>query len=158
MSRLGGGVAVESRPGAGVAVRMTAALRTVLTRIAIVCVGREQFGAPLHSIREIVRVRRGQVMAVRTGEALIVRDAVTPLFRLADLVGGESDGADPFPALVVETGQGPAAVAADRVEAILQAPVQTAAPLLAGLKGVAGSFLRGDGRVVLLLDLAALTS
>jgi len=130
----------------------------LLTRIAIFTVGREQFGAPLHSIREMVRVRRSEVMDVRARQAIVVREAVTPLFRLVDLVGGESDAGDPFPALIVETGQGPVAVAVDRIEVFLQAPVQPAGPLLSGLKGVSGSFLREDGGVLLLLDLAALAS
>ena len=158
MARLGGRVGVESRPGAGVTIRMTAPLRSLLTRIAIFTVGREQFGAPLHSIREMVRVRRSEVMDVRARQAIVVREAVTPLFRLVDLVGGESDAGDTFPALIVETGQGPVAVAVDRIEVFLQAPVQPAGPLLSGLKGVSGSFLREDGGVLLLLDLAALAS
>ena len=158
MTRLGGRVRVESRPGAGVTLRMTAPLRTLLTRIVIFTVGREQFGAPLRSIREMVRVRRSEVMEVRAKQAIVVREEVTPLFPLAALVGGNSEGGDTFPALIVETGQGPAAIAVDRVDVVLQAPVQPAGSLLSGLKGVAGSFLREDGNVVLLLDLAALAS
>ncbi len=158
MARLGGRVGVESRPGAGVTVRMTAPLRTLLTRIAIFTVGKEQFGAPLHSIREMVRVRRSEVMEVRAREAIVVREDVTPLFRLAGLVGGEAEAAETFTALIVETGQGPAAIVVDRVDVILQAPVQPAGSLLSGLKGVTGSFLREDGSVVLLLDLAVLAT
>ena len=97
-------------------------------------------------------------MEVRARHAIVVREVVTPLFRLAGLVGGKSDGGDPFTALIVETGQGPAAIAVDRVDVILQAPVQPAGSLLSGLKGVSGSFLREDGSVVLLLDLAALAA
>ena len=51
-----------------------------------------------------------------------------------------------------------ARIVVDRVDVILQAPVQPAGSLLSGLKGVTGSFLREDGSVVLLLDLAVLAT
>jgi two-component system chemotaxis sensor kinase CheA len=158
LARIGGRVEVESRPGQGAVVRMSAPLRTVLTRVAILCVGAERFGAPLDAIREVVRVPRAQVSAVRAGKAVVVRDEVIPLMHLGELLGGDSSLADPLTVAVVDSAGGRVGVAVDRVDETLMAPVQAVSPLLSGLAGLTGSILQGDGRVLFLLDLAALTS
>ncbi len=158
LARIGGRVRIESRPGRGAVVRLIAPLRTVLTRVAVLCVGATRFGAPLHHIREIVRVRRANITAVRAGEAIVVRDEVVPLMRLGDLVGEAPADIDPLTVLVIETAGGRIGVAVDRVEAVVEAPIQAASPLLSGLRGVTGAILQGDGRILLLLDLSDLTS
>jgi chemotaxis protein histidine kinase CheA len=97
------------------------------------------------------------VTAVRSGEAVVVRDEVLPLMHLGELLGGEQSRADPLIVAVIQQGDGRVGLAVDRVAESLQAPVQAASPLLAGLAGLRGSVLQADGRILLLLDLRALT-
>jgi two-component system, chemotaxis family, sensor kinase CheA len=157
LARIGGRVDVESRPGQGAILRMTAPLRTLLMRVAVLCVGEERFGAPLEAIREVVRVPRAAVTAVRSGEAVVVRDEVIPLMHLGELLGGEKSGADPLVVAVIQQADGRVGLAVDRVAESLEAPVQAASPLLAGLPGVRGSVLQANGNILLLLDVRALT-
>jgi two-component system chemotaxis sensor kinase CheA len=126
-------------------------------RVAVLCVGDERFGAPLETIREVVRIPRAGVTAVRSGEAVVVRDEVIPLMHLGELLGGERSRADPLIVAVIQQAEGRVGLAVDRVAESLQAPVQAASPLLAGLAGLRGSVLQADGRILLLLDLRALT-
>jgi two-component system chemotaxis sensor kinase CheA len=158
LARIGGRVEVESRAGQGTVVRMTAPLRTLVTRVAVVEVEGERYAAPLDMIREVVRVPRAEVTAVRSGEAVVVRDEVVPLLHLGALLGGKPSRADPLTVIVVEAAGEHVGVAVDRMAETLQSPVQAASPLLAGLTGVTGSILQGDGRILLVLDLVALTS
>jgi chemotaxis protein histidine kinase CheA len=97
------------------------------------------------------------VTAVRSGEAVVVRDEVLPLMHLGELLGGEQSRADPLIVAVIQQADGRVGLAVDRVAESLQAPVQAASPLLAGLAGLRGSVLQADGRILLLLDLRALT-
>jgi two-component system chemotaxis sensor kinase CheA len=157
LARIGGRVEVETRPGHGAVVRMTAPLRTLLMRVAVLCVGEERFGAPLEAIREVVRIPRAAIAAVRSGEAVVVRDEVIPLMHLGELLGGEKSRADPLVVAVVQQADGRVGLAVDRVAESLEAPVQAASPLLAGLPGVMGSVLQADGRILLLFDVRALT-
>ena len=156
LARIGGRVEVETHPGQGAIVRMTAPLRTLLMRVAVLCVGTERFGAALDTIREVVRIPRAAVTAVRSGEAVVVRDEVIPLMHLGELLGGEQSRADPLIVAVIQQADGRVGLAVDRVAESLQAPVQAASPLLAGLAGLSGSVLQADGRILLLLDLRAL--
>ncbi len=157
LARIGGRVEVESRPGQGALVRMTAPLRSLLMRVAVLCVGEERFGAALEMIGEVVRVPRAAVTAVRSGEAVVVRDEIIPLMHLGELLGGDKSRADPLIVAVIQQAEGRVGLAVDRVAESLEAPVQTASPLLAGLPGVSGSVLQADGRILLLLDIRALT-
>jgi two-component system chemotaxis sensor kinase CheA len=158
LARVGGRVEIESRPGEGAVVRLIAPLRTVLARVAVLCAGESRYGARLDDIREVVRVPRRSVTAVRAGEAVVVRENVIPLLHLGELLGAQRSRADPLTVAVVESADGLVGVAVDRIAETLQAPVEAASPLLAGLTGLAGSLLQGDGRVLLLLDLPALAS
>jgi chemotaxis protein histidine kinase CheA len=57
---------------------------------------------------------------------------------------------------VVASADGLVGVAVDAIAETVQAPVQALSPLLAGITGLAGSILQGNGQVLLLLDLRAL--
>jgi two-component system chemotaxis sensor kinase CheA len=158
LARIGGRVEIESQPGHGAIVRMIAPLRTVLTRVAVLCVGEERFGARLDDVREIVRIPAENVTKIRAGEAVVVREEVIPLLHLGELLGGARSCADPLTVAVVTSAGGLVGVAVDAIAETVQAPVQALSPLLAGLAGLAGSILQGNGRVLLLLDLEVLTS
>jgi two-component system chemotaxis sensor kinase CheA len=156
LARIGGRVEIESRRGQGAVVRMIAPLRTLLARVAVLCVGDSRYGARLDDIREVVRVARENVTTVRTGEAIVVREIVVPLLHLGELLGAERGDAHTLTVALVDSAEGLVGVAVDRIAATVQAPIEAASPLLAGLAGIAGSVLQGDGRVLLVLDLAAL--
>jgi two-component system chemotaxis sensor kinase CheA len=158
LARIGGRVEIESQPGQGAVVRMIAPLRTVLTRVAVLCVGEERFGARLDDMREIVRIPAENVTKIRAGEAVVVREEVIPLIHLGELLGGARSRADPLTVAVVNSAGGLVGVAVDAIAETVQAPVQALSPLLAGIAGLAGSVLQGNGRVLLLLDLEVLTS
>jgi two-component system chemotaxis sensor kinase CheA len=155
---MGGRVEFVSRPGAGSTVRMTAPLRAVLTEVAVLCVGEERFGVALPSIRQVVRASAADVTAVGSGEAIVVGEEAIPLLHLGERIGGARSRCDPLTVVVIDGAEGRVGFVVDRIGETLRSPVQTAPPLLADLKTVAGSLLQPDGRVLLLLDLAALTS
>jgi two-component system chemotaxis sensor kinase CheA len=158
LARLGGRVEIESEAGQGTRLRMIAPMRTLLTRVAILCVGVERFAVPLRSIQEVVRIALAEVLPARQGEAVMVREEVIPLMRLADLVSLPRGRVDPATLLLAPTAEGRIAIACDAVADVILAPVQAAPPLLAAVKGVTGSLVEGDGRVLLVLDLAELAA
>jgi two-component system chemotaxis sensor kinase CheA len=76
---------------------------------------------------------------------------------LADLLGLPGDGgADDVPTLAVLTGQGLVGIAVDGFEERLEVALRPPEGLLAAMPNLLGTTLRGDGRVLLVLDPEAL--
>ena len=158
ISRLGGRVSLSSRPGLGSTARLSVPLRAVLTRLAVVAAGGQRYGAALQSIREVVRLPKAEVASIRAGRAFVLNDEVLPLLSLAEVMGGAAPEPDTLTVVVIERGGRAVGVAVDRVGERIEAPVRPASGLLSSLPGLQGTFVEGDGRVLMVLDLEALTA
>ncbi|RAK57548.1 chemotaxis protein CheA [Phenylobacterium deserti] len=158
VTALGGRVQVQSRPGAGARVSLTLPVRVRLARLMQVSAGGETFGVPLEAVVETARVRVASLTPVRAGQALVWRDRPLPLLRLSDLLGlpSQTGSPDELKLMVVEAGADLAAVAVDDFGERLEAPLRPMDGLLSRLPGMAGATLLGDGRVLMVLDVAEL--
>lgn len=157
VSALGGRVSLRSRPGLGSTVQLTLPLSVVLTRIMIVEVAGERFGAPIDSIVETARVDPSRLIPIRAGYAFTLRDQAIPVLWLADLLGlPRSERGGELKVLVLEAGGERIGVAVDALRERIDAPLRATNGLLTGLPGVVGATLEGDGRVLMVLDLQEL--
>jgi two-component system, chemotaxis family, sensor kinase CheA len=158
IASLGGTVAVASTRGVGTTVSLTLPINVALTRLLVVEVGADLYGVPMDHVIETVRVTAERVVPIRAGRALVVRDKTAPLFDLGELLGGAGPdwSAIDHKVIVVRGVSGPLAI---RVDDLLQ-PIDTAmrplSGLLAGMPGVLGAALLGDGRVMMAVDLPRL--
>lgn len=159
LTQLGGRVDLDNRPGAGLTVRLTLPARMVLARVLVVDVGGERFGVALEAVSETHRVRADEVTPIRAGRAYVRRDAVIPILRLRDLLG-LAGAADPpvFPVLTVNAGSGAVGVQVDALGERVEAPLRPLDGLMKGFRGLVGSMLQGDGRILLVLDLAEMAA
>jgi len=154
---LGGGVSLESRVGQGTTVRLSLPATVVLTRLMVVAAGRERFGVPLDQVVETARVPRERLVPIRAGQAFVLRDRAVPMLHLADLLGFETAGhAADLKILAVRSGADVVGVAVDALVDRFDAPVRPTSGLLAGMPGVLGTTLTGDGEVLMVLDLPEL--
>jgi two-component system, chemotaxis family, sensor kinase CheA len=159
VNRLGGRVAVDSTPGLGATVRLTLPLAVVMAQVAIVTSAGEKFGVVMDAVAEITLVSGDRIVQIREGRAFVLRDRVIPLFHLSDLLGQNGGAARPegdIKVIVIQARDGLTGVAvdgfADRLDILLR-PIKG---LLAGMRGVAGTTLLGDGSVLIILDLPEL--
>ena len=97
-------------------------MRTLLARVVVLCVGQERYGVSLEAIREIVRIPRSEVTAVRAGEAGVVRGEPIPLLHLGELLGGERTRVDPLVVAVIDYANGRIGIAFDRVAEVSRRP------------------------------------
>ena len=158
MARLGGRISLRSRLGEGTIAQLIVPLRAVMTKIAVVSVNGRRYGAPLQSIREVVRLERAHVTSIRAGRAFVLRGEVLPLVSLSEAMGGAPTRQDPVTVVVVGQGAQAIGVEVDRVAERIEAPVRPAAGLLSALPGLQGTLVEGDGQVLMVLDLEALTA
>jgi len=158
IAALGGTVAVASRPGAGTTASLTLPISIAMTRLLVVRAAEDLYGVPMDHVVETVRVAADHIAPIRAGRALVIRDVTAPLFDLGELLGaaGPDWAAADHKVVVVRGEDGPFAVRVDEVLAPMHTVMRPLSGLLAGMRGMVGATLLGDGRVMMALDLVEL--
>jgi two-component system, chemotaxis family, sensor kinase CheA len=105
-----------------------------------------------------VRIDRERIMPVGAAHAFALRNRIVPLFDLAELVGiAQSPPASAEAIVVVAVVGGDlAGMQVDRLGERMDVMLNPMDGLLQGTPGIAGTTLLGDGRVLIVLDLAEL--
>ena len=157
---LGGQVQVESQPGVGTIITLTLPLTLVTTRVLLVEVGEQIFALPASGCQGSTWAYPENVKTVE-GRAMLQHDGrLASLLRLADLL--DIDRAQPFPArrrmpaILVGAIRRPLALLVDRLLDEREVVVKPLGPLLEKQRRFSGATQLGDGRLILLLNPAAL--
>src|SRR6266496_2059968 len=156
MERLNGFIDAETMPGAGTRFTMQLPLTLAIISALMVEVGGYTYAIPAGSVVESLKFRPEEVNRIGGRETLRLRDRIVPLFRLAQLFGHEGRGLlDHSYAVVLGRGDKRLGLAVDRLLGQQEVVIKALDPIVsaAGL-GLAGATIMGDGRVVLILDVA----
>ncbi len=158
VERLGGQASVLSRPGHGTTIRLSLPLTIVMTKVMAVRLGSELYGLPLDGIIETAFVPASRVLPVRDAEAFVWRDRTLPLVRLAHLLGIHPSAETPqrLKVVVMSAGDELVGVAVDGFAERMDVLMRPMTGILAGMPGVMGTTLLGDGSVLMILDVPEL--
>jgi two-component system chemotaxis sensor kinase CheA len=153
---LGGTLDLETQQGAGTTFRITLPLTLAITDAIIAHVGDQTFAVPQSAVREVLEVDATVLRVLERNELMVHRGGTLPVLRLARLLSLPATTRPRFHAIVV--GVGPAAVAllVDRISGQREIVVKTITDPLIRVDGVSGATELGDGKLVLILDVAAL--
>ena len=155
--RLGGRITLSSTLGAGTTARLSLPESVVLSNVIVVACAGDRYGVPMDMVVETVRVAPSRIVPVRNGRAFVLRDSVVPLVDLSSLLGlGPATAQGDRRLLVVRRSDGVVAVAVDEFTDRLNLLLRPMSGLLAGMPGIAGTAVLGDGRVLMVLDLPGL--
>src|SRR6185295_12564068 len=107
---------------------------------------------------ESIKFRPEQIRTINGREALRIRERIVPLVRLTALFGLDPlPGADPRYAVVVGRGDKRVAMVVDKLRGQQEVVIKGLDACISGpATGFAGATIMGDGRVVLILDVATL--
>lgn len=154
VERLGGSVTLQSYPGRGTVVSLILPFSLMMTRVMTVEVVGQVFGLPLDSVVETAIVDRDMIVPIGSGRAFTLRDRTIPLLDLAETVGLARVPSRELPAkIVVVTTVGQiGGIEVDRLGERLDVMLKPMEGLLGSMRGVAGTTLLGDGRVLVVLD------
>jgi two-component system, chemotaxis family, sensor kinase CheA len=158
VAKIGGRVAVTSLAGQGTTVSFFLPFSVLMTQVMTVEAGGQAFGIPVDAVVETVSVARDGIAGVGEARVIVHRNRTIPVIELAAVLGESQKreiSHETHATVVI------AAVAGqwvgmhvdspgERIEVILK-PLDG---LLSGTSGVAGTALLGDGRILLVLDLA----
>jgi two-component system, chemotaxis family, sensor kinase CheA len=155
IEELRGRIAIATTPGLGTVFTITIPLTLAVLDGLIVAVGGERLVLPATAVRESIKPTPEQLHTLR-GEARMikVRDAVLPLFTLADLLGVRGAVSDLTEATVVvlESDGGRVGVVVDALVSKQEVVVKSLGDVFSDVRGVAGGAILGDGRIGLIID------
>ncbi|WP_461294615.1 Hpt domain-containing protein [Stenotrophomonas maltophilia] len=155
--QLGGTVDIQSVRGQGVRFTLRLPQTLAVTQAVFVQIGETTFAVPVASVSGIGRLSRERFEAADSSYRYSGEDY--PLYDLGSLVGqapARADGQDQVPLLLVRAGDLRAAVAIDQVLGNREIVVKPVGLQIASVPGIYGATITGDGRVVVILDVAPL--
>ncbi len=155
---LGGRIEISSVMGRGSQARIDLPLTTAIVEALMVGIADESYALPLEHVSEIVRTRRDQISTVEGREVIDLRGEALSLIYLADLteLTGVEDGNREMQVVVVRHGDQLIGLAVDEILERHQIVIKGMGRRLAGIHGIAGASIGGDGNVVMVLDVVAL--
>ncbi len=159
---LSGSVDVESTPGSGTTMTIRLPLTLAILPSLLVEIDEDVFAMPVESVAEIIAMPRQDLTTVHGRLAARVRGRVISVVRLDEAFSfhgereaGRREDESLTMVIVGEAGR-EIGLAVDRVLGEQDVVVKSMAENYRNVAGIAGASILGDGRVSLILDLAAL--
>ncbi|HEY0428145.1 MAG TPA: chemotaxis protein CheA [Pyrinomonadaceae bacterium] len=157
VDELGGEIKLETETDRGTKFRIQLPLTLAIADALIVAAGRERFAVPQSNVREVIEIETGALRQFENNEVIEYRGAALPIVRLARVFALEEKARGAFHAFVVGEGKQAVGIAVDRIIGQSEIVIRAINDRLAQTPGISGATELGDGRVVLILDVSAIT-
>ena len=162
VKKLGGGLFIESHPGRGARFTIRLPFTLAITQALIVRVHDEYYALPVATVEGVARLPRSEITQ-HLGEEIPSFEYGGQVYRfqyLGVFVGGGPsvlpDNDLAVPVILVRAGEHSAALVTDELVGSREIVVKSLGPQIAGIRGIAGATILGDGRIVVILDMGAL--
>ena len=157
LQRLKGSVQVETRPGQGTRFRLQLPLTLAIIKALLFRVEHRLYAIPLSAVGEIARAHESDLHLVDGCEMLQLRNQVLPVIRLGSLPETSSNEHDgKIFVLVINMGERKFGLLVDVLQGEEELVIKALDDQTVETHLVSGASILGDGRVVLILNLAAL--
>ena len=152
LQRLKGSVSVETNPGHGSVFRLRLPLTLAIIKAILFRVEHRLYAVPLNSVAEMTRVHQSEIHLVDGHEVMQLRKEVLTLIRLGRPAGATNDRL--FVLVVSHAGQ-KLGLVVDELSGQEELVIKALDTSILSSDLISGVSILGDGRVVLILNLAA---
>lgn len=158
IEKLNGIIDVDSEFGKGTVIKLKIPLTLAIIQSLLVGAQEEYYAIPLASVLETVRVPVDDIYTIDGKNVLRLRDEVLSLVRLSDVFGVKQvfEGGDTTYVVIIGLAESKLGVIVDTLVGQEEIVIKSMGEYLQGIEGIAGATIRGDGRVTLIIDVAAL--
>ncbi len=161
VERLGGVIAIETRPDAGTTFRIVLPLSLATFRGVLIRVGEQHFVIPTLSVEQVTQVANKDIQTVENRETIPLGGQAVSLVWLSDVLeisrnAVASEAADRVPAVVLGLGLARVAFRVDQILGEQEVLVKNLGRQLARVRNVGGASVLGTGQVVPVLNVSDL--
>jgi two-component system, chemotaxis family, sensor kinase CheA len=156
LHRLKGTVELETHPGQGSQFRLKLPLTLSIIKALLFRVQHRLYAIPLNSVAELARARESDLHLVDCCEVLQLRGDALPLVRLGQKPAEDHNRQGKIFVLVITFGDRKMGLIVDAMEGEEELVIKALDDQTVATDLVSGASILGDGRVVLILNLAAI--
>lgn len=163
--KLGGIIDIETEVGKGLKIYIKLPITVAIIQSLMVRVDKEVFAIPLTSVIEIMKISKEKIQTIERREVVKIRDTVLPLIRLKDEFnlsdsnnGNNGNGSKNkrLYAVIIGFAEKQIGVVVEDLLGQQEVVIKSMGQYLSKIEGLAGATIDGDGKVVLILDIASL--
>jgi len=156
VQKLKGTIDIQSEIGKGSRFIIKLPLTLAIIQALLVEADGEIFSIPLDSVVEVVRIEQKDIEQVGGREVIRLRNSVLPLARLSGILGTKSKGAPSQWIYIVVIGlaERRLGVVVDSLLGQKEVVIKSISEYLGSIRGIAGSTILGDGRVIMIIDVS----
>jgi chemosensory pili system protein ChpA (sensor histidine kinase/response regulator) len=155
ISALGGRIDISSTPGAGTSFNIYLPLTLAMTQAVMIQAAKHDYALPAPLVQQVLELKPEELEAALATREVTWRGLRYPFSYLPHLLG-DTEAVHEVqrynPVLLLQSGASQAAVLVDVIEGTREIVVKNIGPQMARITGVAGATVRGDGRVILILN------
>ncbi|MBE2984144.1 response regulator [Campylobacter sp. RM13119] len=158
IEKLNGIIDIESEVGKGTVIKLKIPLTLAIIQSLLVGTQEEYYAIPLASVLETVRVPIDDIYTIDGKNVLRLRDEVLSLVRLSDVFGVRKvfDGGEHTYVVIIGVAETKLGIIVDTLVGQEEIVIKSMGDYLQNIPGIAGATIRGDGRVTLIIDVAAM--
>jgi chemosensory pili system protein ChpA (sensor histidine kinase/response regulator) len=162
IKKLGGALFIESKPGAGARFTVRLPFTLAITQALIVRVHDELFALPMATVEGVARLTRTEIQRHLDEEpATFEYGGHHYRFQHLGMFVGSGPSILPeadvaLPVILVRAGEHSTALVLDELIGSREIVVKPVGPQIAGIRGISGATILGDGRIVVILDMGTL--
>jgi two-component system chemotaxis sensor kinase CheA len=157
VSKLNGYVEVVTKKDQGSTFRISLPLTLAIIQAMMVRIDNEYYALPQSMIEETLRVKNSEIKDVAGQRVLAIRGKVLPVFSMSETLGVRARGEqqhDNSYVLVVSVAERRFCITVDQLLGQEEIVIKTINGVDSEECGILGATITGDGKVVLILDLA----
>jgi two-component system chemotaxis sensor kinase CheA len=152
---LRGSVTISSDKGRGTTIALTLPLTLAIIDGLLVETAGQQYILPMSIVAENVELRREDRLRNNSRNTVAVRGSLVPYIDVRRLFALDHDEPDIEKVVIVRHESQRVGLVVDRVIGSHQTVIQSLGKFFAGVEAFSGATIMGDGRVTLILDIAA---
>jgi two-component system chemotaxis sensor kinase CheA len=158
IQKLKGIIDIESKPGAGSTFTIKLPLTLAIIQGLLVRIQEEIYALPLSAVVEVVNTDLNQIYSVNQSEVIRIRNQVFPLIRMDKVLKTptNSDTLENRYVVVVGLADRRLGLVVDELLGQKEIVIKSLGEYLGHIKGISGSTILGDGRVIMIIDIEEL--